>query len=298
MRHLDLLRFVDTVARAGSIRKAAETLAITSTALNRRILALEDDLGVELFERLPRGVRLSTAGELYILCARSHLADMDRLRSQIADLAGERRGHVSIASTRAALPVFLPQEVAAYRRDHPAVSFDIRQRSRAEAEQELIDYAADLALVFEPVQHSEFQMLISAPQPIVAIMPKDHELANRTVVRLAACSQYPVALPSRTAGVRAIIDLALTRGPLKLRIAVESEDSHFLINLAREEGLITFDVPLGLSDEALDRMGVIALPLDPRDVPDGRLYLGQLRGRILPVAAARFADQLVRRLSG
>jgi len=59
MRHLQTYRFVDAVARAGSIRGAAESLAITPSALNRRILALEDDLGVAVFERLTRAPRAS-----------------------------------------------------------------------------------------------------------------------------------------------------------------------------------------------------------------------------------------------
>jgi DNA-binding transcriptional LysR family regulator len=50
MRHLTTLRYVDAVARAGSIRKAAETLSITSTALNRRLLTIEEELGVQIFE--------------------------------------------------------------------------------------------------------------------------------------------------------------------------------------------------------------------------------------------------------
>ena len=58
MKHLMPLRYIEAVARSGSIRKAAETMAITSTALNRRILAMEEDLGVQIFERLPRGVGL------------------------------------------------------------------------------------------------------------------------------------------------------------------------------------------------------------------------------------------------
>lgn len=61
MRHLTTLLYIDAVARAGSIRKAADSLSITSTALNRRLLAIEEDLGVPIFERLPRGVRLNAA---------------------------------------------------------------------------------------------------------------------------------------------------------------------------------------------------------------------------------------------
>ena len=103
MKHLLPLTYIDAVTKAGSIRKAAETLAITSTALNRRILAMEEELGVPIFERLPRGVRLTTAGEILIHHIREQLTDMERVKSQIADLTGERRGHVSIACSQALL---------------------------------------------------------------------------------------------------------------------------------------------------------------------------------------------------
>ena len=106
MKHLLPLTYIDAVTKAGSIRKAAETLAITSTALNRRILAMEEELGVPIFERLPRGVRLTTAGEILIHHIREQLTDMERVKSQIADLTGERRGHVSIACSQALLSFF------------------------------------------------------------------------------------------------------------------------------------------------------------------------------------------------
>ena len=64
MKHLRILDYVDEVARSGSIRKAAEQLNVTASAVNRRIMDLEEELGAPLFERLPRGVRLTTAGEL------------------------------------------------------------------------------------------------------------------------------------------------------------------------------------------------------------------------------------------
>ena len=64
MRHLQTLRLIEDVARVGSIRKAAEDLNITSSALNRRIQRFEEEFGSQIFERLPRGVRLNPAGEL------------------------------------------------------------------------------------------------------------------------------------------------------------------------------------------------------------------------------------------
>ena len=97
MRFMTSLRFIDAVAREKSIRKAAEKLAITSTALNRRILQIEEEIGQPLFERLSSGVRLNTAGELFVQHIRAQQAELARVQSQIADLSGIRRGHVRVA---------------------------------------------------------------------------------------------------------------------------------------------------------------------------------------------------------
>ena len=101
MRHVRLLHYVDAVARTGSIRKAAEQLNITASALNRRIQDLEDELDTPIFERLPRGVRLNAAGEIFIRHIRNQIADLARVRSQIEDLSGFRRGTVAIACSQA-----------------------------------------------------------------------------------------------------------------------------------------------------------------------------------------------------
>ena len=71
MNHLRFLSYVDEVARVGSMRQAAERLHIAPSAVNRRILDIEEELGTLLFERLPRGVRLTSAGELFVIYIRN-----------------------------------------------------------------------------------------------------------------------------------------------------------------------------------------------------------------------------------
>ena len=293
MRHLTPLHYVDAIVRAGSIRKAAETLAITSTALNRRVLALEQELGVPIFERLPRGVRLSTAGELLIHHIRTQVSDFEKLKSQIADLAGERRGHVAIACSQALLPFFLPEQISSYRRDHPAVTFSVRLRDRAAAEHALVDHSADIAIVFEPVRLGEVQVLATVRQPLCAVMAQDHPLAGQATVRLRDCASYPVGLPTASYGVRHLIDLALVRSSVALNVVIDSDNFEFLRRYPASEHLITFQIPIGLP-KADGREGIASRPVDTRDVPEGLLYLCQLRGRTLPVAAAKFAAQLER----
>jgi DNA-binding transcriptional LysR family regulator len=291
MHDLDTWQFLNAIARAGSIRKAAESLAITSTALNRRVLALEQELGVPIFERLPRGVRLSTAGELLVAHVRTQAAELERLKSRIADLSGERTGHVGIACSQALLPFFLPREIAAYRRSHKAVTFAVRLRDRAAAEQSLMDFSADIALVFEPSRLREVQVLSAIRQPIHAVLARDHPLADRPMLRLSAISEFPVALPTASYGVRHLIDLALMRSTCTLRVALESDSFEFLRRYPGLEEIVGFQIPIGLPpDGASD--GIVSRPIDPRDVPPGTLYLCQLRGRTLPVAAAKFTMQV------
>ncbi|MEM9708491.1 MAG: LysR family transcriptional regulator [Pseudomonadota bacterium] len=290
-RHLTPLQYIDAIARAGSIRKAADTLSITSTALNRRVLALESELGVQVFERLPRGVRLSTAGELLIAHIRSQKSDFEKLKSQIADLSGERRGHVAIACSQALLPYFLPEQIARYRKDHRAVTFGVSLRDRAAAENALVQHEADLAVVFEPVRLREIQVLISVRQPLHAVMAEGHPLAGRETIRLRDCASFPIGLPTTQYGVRHLIDMALLRSSVELQPAVESDSFEFLRRYPNHEQLVSFQIPVGLPAQD-QREGIVSRQVDTRDVPEGLLYLCQLRGRTLPVAAAKFAAQL------
>lgn len=224
MRNLQAYRHVDAIARARSIRKAAEHLAITACALNRRILALEDELGVETFDRLGRGVRLSTAGELMVDMMRKHLAGSKAPSSRIADLSGLRRGHVSVACSQAVLPYFLPGQIKLYRAQHPQVTFNVIIRDGEAAQKALLSYAADIAIVFEPLRSADFQTICAVEQPIHALMSRDHPLARRDMVRLSDCLAHPPALPGRFYAVRRILDPYADRLPARLEPSPEAEN--------------------------------------------------------------------------
>jgi DNA-binding transcriptional LysR family regulator len=278
------------VARVGSIRKAAEELAITSTALNRRILSMEDELGVPIFDRLPSGVRLSVAGELFIHHVRKQLSDLQRVKSQIADLAGERRGHISIVCGQALMNSFMPKMIAQYQLEHPAVTFDVQVCSRHDVEDALSDYSADIALIFEPRLSKDFHCVIDVPQPLQMVCIKGHPLAGRSQLRLSECAEYPMALPTRANGVRHLLEQAAVRMSLQLPVIIESNSQTMIQQSLLQQNLLTFQIPLGAGggEHGLFQQSSI----DSRDVGEGRLYLGHLRGRNLPVASARFIEQL------
>jgi len=154
MRHLRFLRYVDEVARAGSIRKAAEQLHVTASAVNRRVMDLEEELGARLFERRARGVRLTAAGELFVRYIREQSGDVERMKSQIEDLKGLRRGTVRIACSQALALDFLPREIAAYRAKFPLVAFEVKVFDHERAMASLAAFDVDLVLVFRPPELS------------------------------------------------------------------------------------------------------------------------------------------------
>ena len=291
MRHLLTLELIEQVAQAGSIRQAAEDMNITSSALNRRIQAFEEELGTPIFERLPRGVRLNPAGELLVQHIRAQRADLARVRSQIADLSGVRRGHVSIVCSQALTPFFLPAQIAAYRAQHPGVDFTVRVRDRSAAERELSNFSADLALVFEPVYLADFEILYSVRQPVYAVMKADHPLAERPVLRLRDCLDWPHVVPTAPYGVRHLLDLALRNASRRLEPVVECDSFEFMRRYVLHENAVSFQISVGLIGAQVQ--GMAFRPLPEKDIPMGHLMLGQLRGRTLPVASAKFAQVLV-----
>src|SRR3954462_13991457 len=140
MKHLRILRYVDEVARTGSIRKAADHLNVTASAVNRRIMDLEEELGAQLFERRPSGVRLTAAGEVFVSYLREQDGDVERMKSQIEDLKGMRGGAFRIACSQALALDFLPPEIGEFRKRHPLVTFDVKVFAHERAMMALSDY--------------------------------------------------------------------------------------------------------------------------------------------------------------
>src|SRR5882724_7638562 len=294
MRHLRFLRYVDEVARAGSIRKAAGQLHVTASAVNRRVMDLEEELGAPLFERRARGVRLTAAGELFVRYIREQTGDVERMKSQIEDLKGLRRGTVRIACSQALALDFLPREIAAYRTRFPLVQFEVKVLDHERAMGALSAYDVDLVLVFRPPFLPNFQPLMSLQQRLVVLMPTDHPLAVRRTIRLSQCVGYPVALPERSLGGRQLLVEVLARSNLRFDVVAESNSFEFLRGMVLRDKVISFQIEIG----AVESEGLVVRQIDDRDVPRADLVLGQLRGRNLPVPSAKFAEQLARVLEG
>jgi DNA-binding transcriptional LysR family regulator len=289
VKHLRTLSYVAEIARSGSIRRAAERLNIAPSALTRQVQDIEYELGTPVFERLAQGMRLNAAGELLVRHIRDQVADLERVRSQIADLSGVRRGHVALACSQAFVTRVVPEEVEAYRARFPQVGFTVQVRDHIQAVAAVVAFEADLALIIQPPPSAELHLLYSCRQQLRALMRAEHPLAKSDgPVRLRDCLAHPMALPDRSLAIRLHLDQALARRGVELKCAVESGSLEFLRNLALREDVVSLQIPNGIPDDPRLR----SRPIDDRDLEPMTVVLAQLQGRMLSVAAAKFADQL------
>ena len=296
MRHQLILKYIDKIARAGSLRSAAEELGITPSALNRRVQGIEHELGVEIFERHPSGLRPNVAGEILLKHIRDQIADMDRVKSSIADLSGMRAGHINIATTREAVQFFLPALIKQHLEEFPSVTFSVELHERGEAEVSLLDNTNDIAIVFRPMRLKELHLVYSGVQKVYCIMSDQHPLAGRDRLKIYDCAEFPLVLPKRPEGIRQVLDIDAEKTGVTLAPALESNSLDLLRLMSRDSMALSFSLAINLRPD-LESERLAAVPLDTSETAAGVLVAGYLRGRVLPVAAARFLELVNKELS-
>lgn len=284
-----IFSYVDAVARHGSIRKAADALHIASSALNRRILDLEEQIGSPLFERLPRGVRATAAGELFLAYVRRSMKELHLVEAQIEGLRGLVRGRVRIAVAESVTGRMLPDAITAYQSHHPGICFSVTVDGPKRLAKALLSDNADLILTHELADAADTAVLAAAAQPLCALVSPEHPLAARTTLRLRDCVGYPIAMPDETLAARGLLDSALQRASVSFEPALVSNSIETTKVFARTSRGVCFSFRIGNKP---DVSGMIAVPLSDPGLADAQLRLATRRGRVLPVAAAAFAERL------
>ncbi len=290
MRNLQIYRYIAEVAKLGSVRKAAEKLAITPSSLNRRIQSFEYEIGGQIFERNARGLRLNPAGELAVHAFKKHLADVEELKARIEDLKGNRRGRVAIKASQALLPHFLPKQVLKYQKQFPGVDFSIGVADLIEAEQALVDYDVDLAILFSALPTESFKTIARVEQSVFAIMAPGHPLADSEKLSLSQCVEFPLALHDSSFSVGQHLGAQAHSSRLSLKPVIKSNSFILLQNYIMNSNAVGFEIEIGLSESDLN--GLVKRPLTLNKLNKISVQLIQLRGRTLSVAAAKFAEQI------
>lgn len=211
---------LDAVARAGSFRRAAERLNMSASAINRQILKLEEDVGLPLFERLPRGVRPTAAGERLLADIRRWRREQDLAEGQLRDLTGQRRGSVSIGAMECFGAALLPDAIKALHTEHSLIEAQVLIAGSDELQRKLVAKEIDIALIFNPPTRLAADVIFSLNARPGLVMAANHPLAVSRNLRLADCLQYGFVLPDHSIGIRKFIEAALTEAHIEIAASI------------------------------------------------------------------------------
>ena len=184
-------RYFAAIAQHNSIRDAADALNVAQSALSRQILKLEEDFGVTLFERHPRGVALTAAGEVYLRYAREQIAQSEHMRAEFHALSGKHRGTVRISAIESLTQSMLPRLIAAFREHHPGVGFDVKMDGSEHIIEAVREIDTDIGITYYSQPASDLAVRVSAREPLVAIVAAEHPLTKKKRVGLRDVAAFP-----------------------------------------------------------------------------------------------------------
>jgi DNA-binding transcriptional LysR family regulator len=288
------LRYFEEVVRSGSIRLAADRLRIAPSAISRQIRNIEQELGTPLFERHARGVVLTSAGEIYASYARSALSERDRIRAEIDDLKGLRRGHIRLCTAEGIVDELMGN-IADFRTGHPGVTFQVTVVGSQHILPLVRAGDVDLGITYTADVEAGIGYLSRRRAPLYAVMHRSHPLAGAIRLKFSATMAHPIAIPDKTFGVRRLLDAQCQSSRLVMRPVLESSSINALRAFARAGGGVTF-LPIVTVRSELERATIAAVALSDATLRKGTLDICVAADRKPTNATAAFVAHLQRAL--
>lgn len=289
------LRYFLEVARHGSLAGASRALHVAASAVSRQVAGLERSLGQRLFDRLPRGMVLTPAGEILAAYARRTDQEAERAVQDVLGLQDLHAGQVRVAASEGFAGHLLPRAMAAFREHYSDIAFTLEMVT-AEA---VVDHVrrgeADIGVAYQLAPAADIRVVYRQRATAHAVMRVDHPLAQHSCVTLRQLASHPVAVPDRHTTLRQVLDAACARQRLSLEPALATNSMTALHAFVVAGGGVTL-----LSEVSLRHLppdgGLVAVPLKERFLPAREFTIQVLQKRTLPPAAAHFLQFLVTRL--
>jgi DNA-binding transcriptional LysR family regulator len=286
------LRYFLEVARTGSITEASERLHVATSAISRQIAKLEHDVGAPLFERLPRGMALSEAGEILAAYARRSFLDAQQVLAEVHGVRALEHSTVKLASSEGFARELLPEAIMTFREKYSGVRFRLNVAGPATATREVRDGTVDLAVTYSLAPEKDIEVQYTRQQPICALMPADHPLAQLPDVDLAELARYPLALPTEETTIRQLFDICVAVEGLVIEPAFVTNYSGALQSFAALRGGVTLVGPLTVR-RGLAVDGMALVPVRNAELRRRSMQIQSMARRTLPPAVRAFLGHLV-----
>jgi len=203
------------VAEQLSFRKAGEELYLTQPAVSLQIKALEEDLGVQLFDRSGAHIALTGAGRVLLEHAKQVHALVVEAEEQIASLSGEHAGQLALGASTTIAQYVLPRLLGEFCKEHPRVHPTLIGGNTEQIVEALEKQKIALAFIEGPARSRDVKTIPFLQDELVLIVSTAHEWAERATASCADLCAAPLLMRERGSGTRHVIELALARQGIK-----------------------------------------------------------------------------------
>ena len=289
-RQLLLIRLLDVERNLG---RAAAALNISQPAATKLLQQAEETLGVRLFQRSPRGMLPTTAGEVVVRYVRTLFSDFGLMREELAALASGLKGHLRIGSVPGAVPSLVAPALIEYKRRHPNVQVSVIEDTSNVIVHLLARGEVDLVLGRLTEEHvaGSYDVSPLSEDAQVLVVRQGHPLLQQSSVSLtelisAAWIMQPPGAPQRTR-----LDAALREAGITRKLNITETSSTVLTTALLQISDMVAVMPTSLARHYGRYAGLCTVPLNtPMRLP--AISLITVTGRPLSAAAAHFAPMV------
>jgi DNA-binding transcriptional LysR family regulator len=277
---LQLKSFV-TVVEQGGFTAASRRLGLSQPAVSRAVATLEKELGAPLLIRRRDGLSLTGAGSVALTHAREAVRHLSLMRTEVAALAGEITGTLSLASLPSVTAILVAPQLQAFAARYPGVTIRLLEGSETEVGDWLDQGAAEAGVVSLPIRGMDAAVL--GNQDMVAVVPAGHRLAEWDEVSYAELAKEPFI--RSTGGCADVFGPVARRLGVDFDVAFEAREMSAVLEIVRA-GLGVSILPVAGLPELPD--DVMVRPLTPRTVR----HLGVVVSASASAPARAFLDQI------
>lgn len=268
------------IAKTGSFNKAAERLYLTQPSVTARIQALEKELGQPLFERKPRGVRLTDAGRVLLPHAERVLQDLRKAKQAVTDLGAATGGTLTVGSALTTSTYTLPEVLARYKTTYPAVEVAVRTGRSQQIQQMVLEDSVPLGFVHSPLaSHPDIEAVSLYSEPILLVVHPGHPLAGRHHITAEQLASEPFITSDRHSGYWTLVEQFWASSGIAPRVTMELDSIEATKRMVMY-GLGLAMLPKGTVEGELHLRQLVAVPVTGTEHIGRQTYLIHRRGKV------------------